>query len=197
MGKAAIGFKPRTGRAVMVIVASDAGDTRVIERAEIALLPPGEMAPYHVAEGMEPKAGDRHVKAAIARAKALAKSAVRDAAKRCAHAGHDLVGCGVLVGTGMPAWTTAEIVAVHFRMHKAEGELFRDVVIEAVRAFDMEPATLPDKTAIDAAARKLGIPRARLDARLASLGKATGPPWGQHQREAAAAALVVLSETDR
>jgi hypothetical protein len=190
--KAALGFKPRTGRAVLVTIARDGAELRVIDRAEVALLPPGEMAPYHVAEGLEPGAADKHVKGAIARARGLAKSAVRGAAKRCADAGHELVGCGVLVGTGMPAWSTAEIVAVHFRMHKAEGEMFRDVLVEAARAFGMEPTTLPDKTPFDAAAKKLGITRARLDAQLAALGKAAGPPWGRYQKEAAAAALVVL-----
>ena len=72
----------------------------------------------------------------------------------------------------MPGWTTAEILAVHVRMHKAEGELFRDVLVQGARECGIEPTTLPDKTAIDAAARALGITRARLDADLAVLGKA-------------------------
>jgi hypothetical protein len=192
MPKAAFAFKPRTGRAVLVILADDKGERRVLERAEIALLPKGEMAPYHAAEGLESKAADKHVKAAIARAQGLAKNAVRDAAKRCADAGHELRGCAVLVGTGMPDWTTDEILAVHIRMHKAEGEMFRGILVDAARACGIEPTTLPDKTAIDSAAKKLGVTRARLDADLAALGKAAGPPWGKYQKEAAAAALVVL-----
>ena len=188
MARVAVGFKPRTGRAVLVVVAADG----VVERAEVGLLPPGEMAPYHAAEGLQPAAARRHVSDAIARAKKLAKNAVADAAKRCADAGHDLKGVGILVGTGMPEWTTEEILAVHVRMHKAEGEMFRDILLAAVREQGFEPVTLPDKTALDAAARRLGIKRAKLDARLAALGKAAGPPWGAYQKEAAAAALVAL-----
>ncbi len=197
MSRAAIAFKPRTGRAVLVVLASDSGETRVIERAEVPLLPAGEFAPYHAADGLEPKAADKYVKASIARAQRLATSAVRDAAKRCTDAGHELRGCAILVGTGMPGWTTAEILAVHVRMHKAEGELFRDVLVQGARECGIEPTTLPDKTAIDAAARALGITRARLDADLAVLGKAAGPPWGKYQKEAAAAALVVLGRGRR
>lgn len=196
MAKAALAFKPRTGRAVLVVLVEDEGGPRVIERAEVALLPKGEMAPYHAADGLDSKAADKHVKAAIARARALAKSAIGDAAKRCTDAGHELRGCGVLVGTGMPEWTTDEILAVHIRMHKAEGELFRAILVDAARACGIEPTTLPDKTAIDAAAKKLGITRARLDAKLAALGKAAGPPWGQYQKEAAALGLVVLGLGD-
>jgi hypothetical protein len=77
-------------------------------------------------------------------------------------------------------------------MHKAEGELFRDVLVKGVRACGFELTTLPDKTAIDAAAKKLRMTRAQLDANLTKLGKAAGPPWGKYQKEAAAAALVVL-----
>ncbi len=176
----------------MTILAHEGDEIRVVHRAEVALLPPGEMAPYHAAEGLESKAADRHVKAAIERARKLASHAVRDAAKRCADAGHEVAGFGVLVGTGMPGWTTDQILAVHVRMHKAEGEMFRDILVEAARAYGVEPLTLPDKTALDAAAKKMGITRAKLDARLAAIGKAAGPPWGQYQKEAAAAALAVL-----
>jgi hypothetical protein len=190
--RAALAFKPRTGRAVLVMLADDNGGPRVLERAEVPLLPEGEMAPYHAAEGLESKAAGKYVKAAVARAQDLAKSAVRGAAKRCADAGHELCGCAVLVGTGMPAWTTDEILAVHVRMHKAEGEMFRQVLVDAARACGIEPTTLPDKRAIDSAAEKLGVTRARLDADLAALGKTAGPPWGKYQKEAAAAALVVL-----
>jgi hypothetical protein len=94
----------------------------------------------------------------------------------------------------MPDWTTEEILAVHVRMHKAEGEIFRDVLVRGVRNCGIELTTLPDRTAIDAAAKKLGVTRARMDADLAALGKAAGPPWGKYQKEAASAALVVLKQ---
>ena len=190
---AALGFKPRTGRAVLVAVAGGA-EPRVIDRAEIALLPPGEMAPYHAAEHLPTAAArDRHVNGAVARAQKLARKAVEDAAKRCAVAGYKVKAIGILVGTGMPQWTTEEILAVHIRMHKAEGEMFRDLLVEVSRARGMEPVTLPDKTALDAAAKELRVTRAKLDARLAALGGSAGPPWGRYQKEAAAAALVALA----
>ena len=191
MAKAALGFKPRTGRAVLVTVAMER-EPRVIDREEVPLLPPGEMAPYHAAEGLASAAADKHVKEAIARAERMARDAIRDAVKRAKSSGHEVGGCGVLVGTGMPAWTTDDILAVHVRMHKAEGEMFRDILVAAARELGFEPATLPDKTALDAAARKLGIARCKLDERLATLGRAAGPPWGAYQKEAAAAALVAL-----
>src|SRR5262249_25776636 len=147
---------------------------------------------YHAAEGLEAQAAREHVKRSIATAQRLATSAIRDAARRAGSA-HELCGCAVLVGAGMPDWTTAEILAVHVRMPKAEGELFRNVLGNGARVCGSELTTLPAKSAIDAAAGMLGLSRAMLDARLAALGKVAGPPWGVHQKEAAAAAMVALA----
>lgn len=190
---AALGFKPRTGRAVLVTLAGDVRQPRLIERLEVPLLPAGDFAPYHAAEGLEPAAARKSVERSIAAARRLAADAIRAASKRCTQAGGEVLGCGVLVGTGMPDWSTEQILAVHVRMHKAEGELFRDVLVAGARECGLEVTTLPDKSALDAAAAILGITRARLDGVLAALGKSAGPPWGKYHKEAAAAALAVLA----
>jgi hypothetical protein len=193
--RVALGLKARTGRAALVAVAGDVHEPQLVERSEIRLLPEGDWAPYHAAEGLDPPKAREAVKRSIASAHSLAKSGIRDAARRATEAGHQVCGCAVLVGTGMPDWSTDEILAVHVRMHKAEGELFRDVLVAGARACDLELTTLPAKSALDDAAKALGMTRARLDAHLARLGKAAGPPWGKDQKEAAAAALVALKRT--
>jgi hypothetical protein len=175
-----------------VILVGDFDEPRVIERSEIPLLPAGEFAPYHVAAELEAEASASYVSGSLERAQHLALAAIRDSVKYCADAGHEICGCGVLIGTGMPAWTTEEILAVHARMHKAEGEMFRTVLVEAVRSCGLGLATLPDKTAVDSAAKVLGVTQTHLNTCLATLGKAAGPPWGKYQKEAAAAALVIL-----
>jgi hypothetical protein len=194
---AAIGVKARTGRAILVALAGDVDEPRIVERSQMSLLPDGAWAPYHAAEGLDPAAARASVKRDIAAAHRLAESGLREAAQRAAKAGHDVRGCGVLVGPGMPDWSTEEILAVHVRMHKAEGELFRDVLVAGAKACRLALTTLPEKTSLDAAANELRLTRAQLDARLARLGKSAGPPWGKDQKEAAAAALVVLGRGRR
>ncbi len=190
--RVALGLKARTGRAALVAVAGDVREPQFVERSQLRLLPEGDWAPYHAAQGLDPADARSFVKRSIASAHRLAASGIREAARRCVEAGHELSGCAVLVGTGMPNWTTAEILAVHVRMHKAEGELFRDALVAGARACGLEPTTLPEKSALDDAARMLGLSRERLDAHLATLGRSAGPPWGKDQKEAAAAALVAL-----
>jgi hypothetical protein len=190
--RVALGLKARTGRAALVAVGGELAAPHLIERSQIRLLPEGAWAPYHAAEGLPPAEARESVRRSIASAQRLATSSIQGAARRVAEAGHDLCGCAVLVGSGMPSWSTDEILAVHVRMHKAEGELFRDVLIEGARACGLQVTKLPDKSALDDAAKGIGITRARLDALLATLGKSAGPPWGKDQKEAAAAALFAL-----
>jgi hypothetical protein len=188
----ALGLKARTGRAVLVALGGTQRAPSFVQRSELRLLPEGDFAPYHAAEGLEPAAARESVRRSVAAAHDLAASGLRDAAGRLAAAGHRVRGCGVLVGPGMPAWSTDEIIAVHVRMHQAEGELFRDVLVAGVLACGLGLTTLPDKSAFDAAAKLLGVHPAELAARVAMLGKAAGAPWGKDQKEAAAAALAAL-----
>jgi hypothetical protein len=92
----------------------------------------------------------------------------------------------------MPSWSTEDILALHVRMHKAEGELFRQVVADGARACKLAVVSLPSDTPVEAAARALELTRPKLNTLIIALGKQVGPPWGKHQKEAAAAALAAL-----
>ena len=190
--RVALGLKARTGRAWLVAMGDDGQALQVVERRELPLLPPGRFAPYHAAETLAPAAARASVERDIAVAHELAAAGIREAAARLKAAGHEVVGAGVLTGPGLPPWSTDEIIAVHIRMHQAEGVLFRDVLVAGVQACGLPLATLQDKTALDDAAQALGWPPTRLAALLTALGKAAGPPWTTYQKAAAAAALVAL-----
>lgn len=190
--KAAIGFRARTGSATLVSVAGSLHAPMLVESAHIPLLPEGAFAPYHAAERLAPEAAERSVRRDVEAAHRLAEEGMRMAAARCAEAGHEVRGCGVLVGKGMPDWSIAEILAVHFRMHKAEGELFRDAIVAAAKACGLPLACLPVESPLEAAARMIGVTRQRLDAAIASIGRMAGPPWRAEQKDATAAALVAL-----
>jgi len=192
--RVALGLKARTGRAVLVAVAGDANQPRFVERYEIKLLPPGAFAPYHAAAELAREEARESVKRDSATAHELAASGIGQAARRAAESGYEVCGCAVLVGPGMPDWSTDEVLAVHVRMHQAEGELFREALVAGAGACDLPLTTLPEKSALDDAAKRLSLSRASLDARLAVLGKSAGAPWGKDQKEAAAAAFVALGD---
>ena len=189
--RVALGLKARTGRAILVAVGGSQ-QMHVLRRVELKLLPAGDFAPYHAAEGLPSAAAQESVARSIASAHRLAEQGIRNAIEALAGAGHEVCGCGVLVGGGMPPWSTDDILAVHVRMHHAEGELFREVLVAGACACGLVPTKLREKAAVEEAASMLGLARTALEAQLVALGKTVGAPWGKDQKEAAAAALVAL-----
>src|SRR5688572_32750561 len=111
--RVALGFKPRTGRATMVVLGGEPAAPVFVESREVALLPPGGFAPYHVAADLPASKRQASVDRDLSAARGLAEEAMRDAIRRCHVAGNEVMKCGVLVGKGLPAWSTDEIIAVH------------------------------------------------------------------------------------
>jgi hypothetical protein len=191
---AALGFKARTGRAIAVAIGGTVGRPVLLARMEMALLPEGAMAPYHAAQELEgARSRAKHVADSIATAQRMAAHGIREAAAALARDGHRVLRCGVLVGPALPSWSTEDILAVHVRMHQAEGVLFREAIVAGATTCGFELVPLREKSALEDAANALRMTAGDLAACLQALGRSAGPPWGQHQKEAAAAALAALA----
>lgn len=183
--KVAFGLKAHSGWAALVGVGERDGNVAMTDRRRIELvLEAWQKQPYHAAEHLQPDAARDTVARGIDAAR---KGAVRELQAALARAGaqqHDVTACGVLVGNPMPDWSVDEILAVHFRMHKAEGVLFRDVLLQAAADCGLRPVPVPEKQS--------GVDR-RLQHTIATLGRSAGPPWGKDQKDAALAALIALN----
>jgi hypothetical protein len=192
----ALGFKAHSGWAAMVALGQDARDLIVVDRRRIELANPadGEWArqPYHAAEGLPSARAKQVVDRGIATARRMAVAEVRAAVTRAKEAGHSVIGCGVLVGTPMPDWTVDEILAVHFRMHQAEGVLYRDVLSDAARTCKLPTVEALEKQIGAEAARLLNRSAAQLNEQVSALRSQVGAPWGKDQKDAALAAMIGL-----
>lgn len=196
--KAAYGFKAHSGWAALIVLGESGGEVAVLDRRRVDLVEE-EWAkqPYHAAEDSAPNEARKVVKRGIDSARRIAIREMRAALKRTRGEGHEVVGCGLLVGEPMPDWTVEEILAVHFRMHKAEGVLFRDVLARAATACDLALVEIPEKSLLPSAMNALAISAAILSRRIAALGKSVGPPWGKDQKDAAIAAMIALEKSSR
>ena len=163
-------------------------DRRRVELVEEA----AGKAPYHAAEEMDPAAARALVERCVKGAHRRASKEMRAAVERERDRGNHVVGCAVLMGSAMPDWTTEEILAVHFRMHKAEGMLFKTALAEAAGTCGLKLIEVPDKTPAQHASKALGTTAAALTKKVAALGQTAGPPWGKDQKEASMAALIAL-----
>jgi hypothetical protein len=148
--------------------------------------------PYHAAEGLRSDEARKVVQRGVAAARKLAVREMRAAVKRAREAKHEIVACAVLVADPMPDWSVEEILAVHFRMHQAEGVLFRDALARAANACGLRLVAIPEKLLTEQAEWALATSASALMKRIATLGKSAGAPWGRDQKDAALAAMIAL-----
>lgn len=195
MSRLAFGLKAHSGWAALVVLTANADRPEVVDRRRLELVGPDETfakAPYHAAEDLPPDEARALVARGLATARAGSLRALRAEIERVRDAGHEVAVCAVLVGEPMPPWTVDEIRAVHVRMHKAEGMLYRDALAEAATACGLRLIGIPERRLAVYAAGALGTPTAAVTAMIAALGKSVGPPWAKDQKDAALAAWVAL-----
>jgi ribosomal protein L16/L10AE len=194
--KVAFGIKAHSGWAALVVLGTRSGQLQVVDRRRMELVEKDEASwakqPYHAAERLNASEAEDLVKRGIEAARRIAVREMRTAIKRAREAGHQVAACAVLVVDPMPDWTVDEILAVHFRMHKAEGVLFRDALTRAAGSCDLRLVRVPEKQLDENAERALGASMNSLRKTVASLGKSVGPPWGKDQKDAALAAMIAL-----
>jgi len=191
--KVAFGMKAHSGWAALVVVGKRAGELVMVDRRRIELVE-DEWAkqPYHAAEDMKPDAARDVVERGVKAAHRIAAIEMRAAVTRERERENEVTACAVLVSSPMPDWSVDEILAVHFRMHKAEGVLFRDALVRASKACGLKLVAIPEKLLTKHAEKALGMKATGLEKKIAVLGKSAGPPWGKDQKDAALAALVAL-----
>jgi hypothetical protein len=191
----AFGLKAHSGWAALVAVGRSRSEVSVVQRCRLELVEKGALWAkhlYHAAEGLEHAEATDLVRRGIESARGQAARELAAAVEHVAAAGHVVVACAVLTGGGMPDWSIDQILAAHFRMHKAEGELFRDALTRAARASGLRLVGIPEKELHKHAQRALRKPAAHLQQQLAVLGKTVGPPWARDQKDATLAAMVGL-----
>lgn len=191
--KVAFGMKAHSGWAALVVVGIRDGEFVVIDRRRVELVEE-EWAeqPYHAAEEMRGAEARDLVGRGIDAARRIAVREMRSAVKREKDRKNEVIACAVLTGNPMPDWSVEEILSVHFRMHKAEGVLFRDGLARATESCRLKLVAIPEKQLMTHAENALAITESVLVKNVAALGKFVGPPWGKDQKDAALAAMIAL-----
>ena len=176
-----IGVVARTGSAVAVALSGTAAAPRFRARREIELIPAGLAAqPYHAAASMDlAAAGELIAQTESAAEKAAAAGLLAVAAALQATAVHAVA---VVVKAVSVPDDLAGILRSHAWMHAAEGVLYREAVLAAVAQRGWT-ARAVEQSALPAAEEAVN-----------ALGRAAGPPWRRAEKDAARAALTLLTE---
>ena len=146
--RATVGFRAHSGWAALVAVAEPVRLAVVIDRRRVELADlkvPRPVQPYHAAQELELKEAEKYVKHFATQAKLLAQRALRDVIDHLKAANYLVVGCGIPLGSGRPATTLEATLASHSMLHTAEGELFRNALIQASEHFQLPVAGIRER----------------------------------------------------
>jgi hypothetical protein len=100
---------------------------------------------------------------------------------------------GVVLGSGRAPTSVAGAVASHAGKHAAEGELFRQALIEGCTACGLAVTGIRERELHERAAALLHFEPDELRARTTELGRPLGPPWTKDHKDAALVAWIALA----
>jgi hypothetical protein len=187
--RAALGFKVRTGRAVVVAIggALDAPEVLAKTRIDVAFSFE-EGAVFHVAQELPIQAARTLVSDAEAR---FTERARKDLGAFTERLGAKIVAAALVAAAAKPLPPLEVILKAHPLVHAAEGELYRRVFSQAAAALGQRPTrTAAEPSALSSVLR---CTPENIAAHMAAMGKASGKPWAADQKQAALVAWLALA----
>ncbi|HSP63888.1 MAG TPA: hypothetical protein VLQ90_12955 [Pyrinomonadaceae bacterium] len=192
MNEAALGFRVKSGRAMVVLV-SASSPPGVIDRRRVDLSDPAvpdSAQPFHAGLDLPKAAGAK----AVAR---LVRCVERSSERAIDHyraGGYRIVGAGIVVGSTVDPQTLPND---HIRAHAEEGRLFRVVIENALKLSRLKSSVTRERDSIGEGAKMLGISEPRLRTELTKMGKAIEGSWRAEEKAATLAALIALARWSR
>jgi hypothetical protein len=201
---AAIGFRAHSGWTAFVVLgmAARAGKSPapvVLDRGRIELVQSDARwfkQPYHAAAGMDLKDAQKFLRRCAAHARLRARRALRDLTGKLRANGHEVAGCGVVLGSGRPLPPLASTLRSHAMIHTAEGVFFREALVRASGDCDLPVTGVGERELLARAVAQLRLPVPHLRSRLAAMGKTLGPPWRQDEKYSALVAWLAMSSRE-
>jgi hypothetical protein len=190
--QAAIGFTVKSGWASAVALAGSNAGPVFVATARVELSDPDDAAarqPYHDGFATMRRPGPV-LTTLLSSVKTFGRREVRAWIHAQQHAGRAIRGSGIVVGSLIDP---ATIGNEHIRIHAMEGQLFRGIIVDACEREGIARLIVRQRDLFRQATKTLGLPEARIKARLNALGEAVDGPWRAEQKMAALAAWLVLA----
>jgi len=167
----------------------------VIDRRRIEFTDPkipGSKQPYHAAAELDLKEAESYLSRCTTSARLLAQQALLAVVGELQESGHEMIGCGVLLGASRPTKPLSETLASHPLIHTAEGELFRQVILRASEDCGLPITTVRERELWASGACRLGLPVDALESRITEMGRSIGRPWRQDEKYSALVAWLAF-----
>jgi hypothetical protein len=180
----------------MVVVSLEKGEPVVLcrERAHLVkVFSYTYRQPYHTAEKMPLEDARGFIAQVRAEAQTLSDRALRKVEVRLREGKYTLKRGAILLAAGRPLPELEKILAAHALIHAADGELFREAILQAGEKHGLGMLAVRERELLGRAAKVLRRKEAALLQRVTELGKPFGAPWSQDEKYATLAAWVALT----
>ena len=196
MNEAGLGFRVKSGWAMVVLVSASSPPT-VIDRRRVDLSDPAvpdSAQPFHAGLDLPEAAAAKAVARLIKYVERSSQRAIAELMEHHRASGYRIVGAGIVVGSTVDPQT---IRNDHIRAHAEEGRLFRVVIEDALKLSRLKFSVTREKDSIGEGKKMLGISESRLKTELAKMGKAVEGSWRAEEKAATLAALMALARWSR
>ena len=193
--RAALGCKLHTGWAMLVALAGQPGEIRVLFRGRIELLPLDESVPrfvYHEAAELPLARATALVNRAREASQKAARLAIKNLLCELDSRGAKATVCGVLSGSTPVPDDLSRILRSHPLIHAAEGALFRQAIVSACESCGLAVMAAREREVWSRAAVAWGLAEPGLRKEVEALRASVGAPWSADHKNAAAIALLAL-----
>jgi len=193
-GRAAPGFRVKSGYATVVLLDGSTSTVRVIDRRKIELSDPSapeSRQPYHAGFGSAQQ-DDEKIARLVELVERHADRSVRAAVREFREMGYALDRAGVVVGSDI---NPDAIANPHIRAHASEGRLFRRVTEDALGRLGLTCSVWVERTLYACAARRLGCSEQQVRQRAAGFGRSLPGGWRADDKTAAVAAWLALGDS--
>lgn len=195
--RAALGLRAHSGWAALVALAGSSESAMVVARRRIETADPsirGSKQPFHAAEPLKLQDAEALIKKCTESTRRLSREALQVAVRDVRGKGFEVAGCGVILGSGRSLPALEAILASHALLHTAEGEFYRQALVEAGEHCGLRVVGVKERETYEQGAAQLGLSVAVLEKRVAELGRGIGPPWTQDQKYAALVGWMALNK---
>jgi hypothetical protein len=196
MQPAAIGIRPHSGWAALVVVAGRPGAIQVVDRIRAVITAPnikGAAQPYHFAQGQNLADAERYLAECAAASEQLAGKVLRETIREARSLKKDVRSCAILLAAGRTLPPLPKILGSHPLIHTAEGEFFRQSFRRAGETLGIEVTGVRERDLDECTHKVFGTKADSIKREIAGLGSSLGPPWTSDQKNACLAALLVLA----
>lgn len=200
MKSAALGFRAHSGWTALVALSVTKGAPSVLVRQRLQLVETFTYRfrqPYHTAARMPADQGQAFISRLESEARRLALRAVRELQENLYAQGYELQRCGLVLASGRKLPPLPQILASHALIHTADGELFRQAILQACADNSLASATIKEGEILSEASRLLRMKPSDLTRRISELGRPLGAPWSQDEKLAALVAWLALARRGR